>query len=120
MSFFMRALGVDATLDMFDEVQAQWDEETDQVMIVAPTVNYAVYQERGTTDIDARPYMRPAADRVNANPEAMLARYGSAAPDAGTIETLAIALQNEAKKIADRKGVRDTGALINSITYEQL
>jgi len=34
------------------------------------------------------------------------------------VETLAIAVQNEAKRIADHKGVRDTGALIGSITYE--
>lgn len=119
MSFFLKLAGVDATLDLFESVRTSWNDEAEEVYIVAPTVNYAVYQERGTVDIDARPFMKPAAERVDANPEAMLKRYGAAAPNAGPVETLAIAVQNESKRIASRKDVRETGALIASITYEQ-
>lgn len=111
--------GLDETLRLLEQVQAFWDEETGQAYVVAPTVSYAIHQESGTSNIEARPFMAPAAERVNANPETMLARYDTAAPDAGPVETLAIAVQNEAKRIADRKDVRDTGTLIASITYEE-
>ena len=50
----------------------------------------------------------------------MLEKYGGEASGAGPVETLAIAVQNEAKRIADQKNVRDTGALIASITYEEV
>lgn len=116
MSFGISALGIASTLDLLESVKMRWSD--DELYVVGPTVSYAIYQELGTSDIEARPYMRPAAERVAANPAAMLEKYGATAPDAGPVETLAIAVQNEAKKIADAKGVRDTGALINSITYE--
>jgi hypothetical protein len=120
MGFSMNVTGITAAVDLFKSVKTRWDDVNDRTIIVAPTVNYAIYQEIGTSDIDARPFMRPAAEKVEATPEAMLEKYGSQAPNAGPVETLAIAVQNEAKKIADRKGVRDTGALINSITYGEL
>lgn len=120
MSWGITTSGIAATVELLEGTRAGWSEAADAAYVVAPTVDYAVYQELGTSSIEARPFMRPAAARVNARPEAMIERYRSAAPAAGPIETLAIAVQNEAKQIADRKGVRDTGALINSITYEQL
>jgi hypothetical protein len=119
MSFGLAIAGLASALEMFEALQVVYDDVDEEVYVAAPTVNYAVHQEQGTSDISPRPYMRPAAEKVRRNPQAMLQRYGGAAPDAGTVETLAIAVQNEAKKIADRKDVRDTGALINSITYEE-
>jgi hypothetical protein len=118
--FNLNIAGIAAATELLEALEVTVEEETAEVYIAAPTVNYAVYQELGTSSIDARPYMRPAAEKVNANISLMLETYGAAAPDAGPAETLAIAVQNEAKKIADQKGVRDTGALINSITYEQV
>lgn len=117
MSFSISVTGISAALDLFESVRMQWDDDT--LYIAAPTVDYAVYQEQGTSHIDARPFMRPAAEAVAADPERFLNKYGPQTPQAGPIETLAIAVQNEAKIIADRKGVRDSGTLINSITYEE-
>jgi len=116
MGWGISVTGITSTLDLFDSLKTRWDGDT--LYLVAPSVSYAVYQERGTSDIDARPFMRPAAEKVRQSPEAMLKQYEAAAPKAGPVETLAIAVQNEAKKIADRKGVRDSGTLISSITYE--
>jgi len=120
MAFDLNVTGIGGAINVLEDVRGFWSDEADKAFIVAPTVNYAIYQEKGTSSIDARPFMRPAAEKVNANPKAMIEKYGAAAPDAGPVETLAIAVQNEAKKIADAKGVRDTGALINSIAYEEL
>jgi len=110
--------GISSALEMFDSVKMRWND--DELYLVGPTVSYAVYQEQGTSSIEARPFMRPAAERVRSDPEAMLTKYGPQTPQAGPVETLAIAVQNEAKRIADRKGVRDTGTLISSITYQQV
>jgi hypothetical protein len=66
--------------------------------------------------------MQPAAERVEANPQAMLQKYAGGVPDSeeAVVDGLAIAVQNEAKRVADEKDIRDTGALIASITYEQV
>ena len=120
MSFGLQVVGVNATLDLLKETRSFWSDTDDAAYVVAPLVSYAVEQEKGTSSFRARPFMRPAARRVDENKEAMLDRYGSAAPRAGPVETLAIAVQNEAKKIADRKDIRDTGQLINSITFEEV
>ena len=118
MGWGMTLTGLTSAMDLLESVKMQWDGS--ELYIVGPTVSYAVYQEKGTSDIEARPFMRPAAERVRANAQTMLAQYGPQAPQAGPVETLAIAVQNESKRIADRKDVRDTGALISSITYEQV
>jgi len=112
--------GIDTVFNLFEVLKSQWEDDT--LYIVAPTVNYAVYQERGTSDIEARPFMAPAAERVMANPQAMIAKYAQepVTDEESLVKTLAIAVQNEAKRIANRKGVRDTGALINSITFERV
>lgn len=112
--------GIAPTVDALESVASFWSAEAEAAYVVAPTVSYAIYQEQGTSDIPARPYMKPAAEKVATNIQTMQERYGSQASEASPIEALAIAVQNEAKKIADRKDVRDTGALINSITYEQV
>jgi len=120
MSFSASITGIADSIGALEAVTAFFDETTNAAYVVAPTVSYAVYQERGTSSIEARPFMGPAAERVNANTAAMHAQYAGAAPDAGPVEVLAIAIQNEAKKIADRKDIRDTGTLINSIAYAEL
>jgi len=120
MSWGISLSGLDQALAALEAAQMAWDDETGTVYIAAPTVSYAVQQEQGTSSIEARPFMRPAAERVATNMETMHDRYASEAPDAGPVEVLAIAVQNEAKKIADRKDIRDTGALIASITYAEV
>lgn len=109
--------GFGEVINILEEIQVQLDD--DAVYVAGPTVNYAIHQELGTTSIEARPFLRPASERVSENKESMLERYWSVAPDAGPVEVIAIAVQNEAKIIADQKDVRDTGALIASITYER-
>ena len=120
MGWSMSIDGVATVLDTFDTLRTQWDGDT--LYVVAPTVSYALFQERGTADIEARPYMQPAAERVEANPRAMLRKHTGGVPDSeeAIIEGLAVAVRNEAKRIADEKDIRDTGALINSITYERV
>lgn len=115
--------GLASTVDIFDSIKAQWEGET--LYLAGPTVSYAVYQEQGTSTIEARPFVKPAAERVQADPgryaQQMAATQGiDISNEAGFVKALALAVQNEAKRIANEKGVRDTGDLIASISIEQV
>jgi hypothetical protein len=119
----MSITGLAETIDLFREIQMQWSGDT--LYVAGPTVKYAVYQELGTSQIEARPFMGPAAERVQANAEThaqqMAASQGiNIASEDGLVRALALAVQNEGKRIANQKGVRDTGALIASISIERV
>lgn len=95
------------------------------IYVAGPTVEYAVYQDRGTSDIEARPFVRPAAERVEANLGQQLSQLSQAqglslTDEDDMVRAAALAVQNEMKRIADRKDIRDTGALINSISIEKV
>jgi len=121
MGWGVQLTGLANTLDVFESLKVEWNDGA--VYVAGPTVEYAAAQELGTESIEARPYMRPAAERVKSDPEKYAQLYGGAS-DLSTereyVKTLAIAVQNEGKKIADAKGVRDTGQLINSISIERI
>lgn len=115
--------GLASTVDVFKALKMEWSGNT--LYIAGPTVEYAVEQELGTRHIEARPYMRPAAERVQADPEAYANRMASShgidiSSEEGFVRALTLAVQNEGKRIADAKGVRDTGALIASISIERV
>jgi hypothetical protein len=115
--------GLANAVDVLEAVKMQWDGDT--LFVAGPTVNYAVFQERGTSDIEARPFMAPAAARVQADPEHYAQRMASThgidiSSDDGFVRALALAVQDEGKRIADQKDIRDTGQLIASISIEQV
>jgi len=115
--------GYAGTIDIFRQLRMQWSGGT--LYVAGPTVKYGVYQERGTSSIEARPYMRPAAERVKADPEAYARRVASSqgidlSSEDGLLRAVALAVQNGGKRIANQKGVRDTGALIASISIERI
>lgn len=115
--------GLASTVDVLESIQTSWSGET--LYVAGPTVNYAVYQEEGTSSLEARPFMGPAAERVKADPEKFATQMASThgidiSNESGFVRALALAVQNEAKRIANAKGVRDTGALISSITIDQV
>lgn len=97
----------------------------DAVWVAGPTVSYAIHNEYGTSKMEARPFMRPAAERVDANLEHHVKKVAQSSGLSLTshddaVRAAALAVQNEAKKIADRKDIRDTGTLINSISVERI
>jgi hypothetical protein len=121
MGWGVQLMGLANTLDVFESLKVEWNDGA--AYVAGPTVEYAAAQELGTESIEARPYMRPAAERVNSDPEKYAKQYGGGldlSTEAGFVKALAIAVQNEGKKIADAKGVRDTGQLINSISIERI
>lgn len=118
----MRLAGVDTTVALLNRLRMEFDDGA--IYVAGPTVEYAVYQELGTSDIEARPFMRPAAERVQAN----LSTYVDRMIDVPLVEAsedqlvrgAALAVQAEGKRIADAKDIRDTGALIASISIEKV
>lgn len=123
MSFGMTIGGLASTLEVFNALKMQIGDEA--AYIAGPTVNYAVENEFGTANREARPFVRPAAERVQANPQKYVEEIASTqgidiSSEDDVARAAAIAVQNEAKKIADEKDIRDTGQLINSISFEKV
>jgi hypothetical protein len=115
--------GLDAVTDMFDQITADFDGDT--TYIAGPTVEYAIYNELGTSKMEARPFARPAAERVQANTAAEVRRISSSqgiplSTEENIIRCAALAVQDRMKRIADQKDVRDTGNLIASIRIEKV
>jgi len=138
--------GLDDAADAIDDVQQRW--EGDTLYVAGPTVEYAVWIERGRGPVVAdkgealrfenedgevifrksvgpvkpKPFMRPAVEKVQTAPHeharAILSRPITSEED--LVRGVALAVQNEAKKIASAKDIRDTGALIASISIEQV
>lgn len=116
-------IGFDALRGLLDRIQMSFDGGT--VYVVGPTVEYAIYQELGTSSQDARPFMRPALGRVQSNPAGEIRRVASSQGirldgEEPIVRAAALAVEDHAKRIADAKGIRDTGALINSIEARQV
>lgn len=115
--------GFASALDVFKSIKMSWEGGT--LYIAGPTVEYAAEQELGTSSLEGRPYMRPASERVKANPKQYATQMASEhgidiSTEAGLVKALALAVQDEGKRIADAKDVRDTGELIASISIERV
>lgn len=110
--------GFDAVAETLGELKVNFD--GDAAYIAGPTVDYAIYQERGTSKMEARPFVRPAAERVQNNLGSEIKRISTSQgiplnSEENIVRCAALAVQSRMKEIADRKDVRDSGQLINSI-----
>lgn len=116
MSWGARLVGLDAAFDLFDSVRVRY--EGDTVYVVGPTVEYAVYQDRGTSSIEARPFVKPAAERVQNNHAAKAGRFldGDEPTEESVVRATALAVEREMKTIVREKDIWDIGALHASIT----
>jgi hypothetical protein len=122
-SWGMRLAGFDATLALLQSLKFEFGDGV--IYVAGPTVDYAVYHELGTSKMEARPFMRPAAERVQADPikhaMSMASTHGiDITNEEGLIRALALAVQNEGKRIANAKDIRDTGDLIASISIQKV
>lgn len=114
--FTMKLIGFSAVLDYLESMKMSGG----TVYVVGPTVEYAVHQEFGTSSQSARPFMRPALGRVQSDPAGEVRRVASSQGitldgEEPIVRSAALAVEDHAKRIANAKNIRDTGALINSI-----
>ena len=111
----MTVQGISNVVNLFDDLLTRWDDDT--LYLVGPSVEYAVYHEFGTSKIEARPYMRPAAEKVLADPERYAKEYadGELRSEAQVVHGVALAIEREAKKIVKQKDIWQDGNLHGSI-----
>jgi len=119
----VRLSGLDTVTDLLQQVSVDFDGDT--TYIAGPTVNYAIENEFGTSEREARPFVRPAAERVQSDTASEVQRISKSqgiplTSEKNVIRCAALAVQDRAKRIADRKDIRDTGQLINSIRIERV
>jgi hypothetical protein len=121
-SWGMRLAGFDATLALLQSLKFEFGDGV--IYVAGPTVTYAVYHELGTSKMEARPFMGPAAERVQANLDTAIDQMIDVplleADEEELVRGAALAIQNEGKRIADAKDIRDTGALIASISIQKV
>jgi phage gpG-like protein len=115
----MSITGLVDAIDVFHQLTIEYN--SGATFIVGPTVEYAVHHETGTSKMEARPFAKPAAERVQQDLE------GKARPflDGGSgeeaiVRAVALAVEAEMKRIVTRKGIIDTGNLRASIGVEQV
>lgn len=107
-----RTIGALSTLDI--------GVDDDAVYVVGPSVEYAIYVDQGTSRIEARPFVRPAAERVQANLGELIGDEALSAGDEGLAKQAALAVEREMKRIITEKGAVDTGAMRASVTVERI
>lgn len=114
----MSVTGLSSVVDLLEQIKVNFD--GDAVYVVGPATEYAVYHELGTSKMEARPFMRPAAQRVKANLGQYVQQVSNSQnipldSERNVVRCVALAVENEATKIADRKDVRESGTTIASI-----
>jgi hypothetical protein len=120
-SFDIDITGLDAALGLFRDIEMQFDDDT--AYVVGPTVEYSVHVERGTSNMPARPFVRPAAERVQQDPGLAAAFLDTGVIDGGEdaiVKATALAVQREIQRIITNKGLIDTGAMRASVTVREV
>lgn len=114
----MSVRGLDSVVGLLESVRTEFDGST--AYLVGPTVRYAVFQEYGTSKMDARPFVRPAAAFVEANMASEVQRIASSQgitlnSERDVVRCAALAVQDRMRRIANQKDIRESGQLIGSI-----
>lgn len=122
MSWGTSITGLGSTLSVLDSLRWRFDGDT--VYVVGPTVEYAVYVDRGTSRMEARPFVKPAAERVQSNLSGHVEQFleGSLmdAGEDGVVRATALAVQREMQRIITQKGAVDTGTMRASVSVEEV
>lgn len=106
MGFGLQLHGYMQVLETLKDLKFRFDGQT--VYVVGTNVKYGVFQEFGTKNMPAQPYMRPAVKEVSNN---LVSIVGDAGSEEQMIKRIAFAIEKEAKLRAPV----DTGNLKGSI-----
>lgn len=121
-SFGLTVAGLAAAQDLLSNIKTKFEGGT--VYVVGPEVEYAVYQEFGTADIEARPFARPAAERVQSSMASRVDEFldedVAEAGEEAVVRAAALAVESEMKEIIISKEIIDTGTLLNSVGIERV
>lgn len=119
----MKMSGMKAAQRALNDVSIQFDGS--KVYVVGPTTSYAVHHELGTSKMGARPFMRPAAEKVRNDKSHWAQKVASSQgiplnSQENIVKCVALAVAAEARAIATRKDVKDTGDTIASIQAREV
>jgi hypothetical protein len=109
---------VDDALDELEDLQDRYT--GGGTWVVGSAVEYAIYLEMGTRDLDPKPFLRPAIHEARQSLRQFVADNTSTTLDAietadELVRTVAFALERRVKEIITEKGLIDTGALRASV-----
>lgn len=113
-----KLLGFNQTMDMFKRIQTQWDGNA--VYIVGSNVEYAIYQEMGTSNMPAQPFLRPAVRDWQRDPDAYISRHTNHDGDFESIDELIRVSALAIERDASERAPADTGNLQGSIRSERV
>jgi phage gpG-like protein len=115
----MSITGLVDAIDVLQQLTIEYNLEA--TYIVGPTVEYAVYHELGTSKMEARPFAKPAAERVQQDLEGKARPFleGGGGEEA-VVRAVALAVEAEMKRIVKQKDIWDTGTLHSSIGVEKI
>jgi len=110
--FETQVAGFQAALARLDQRVESVADMSDDRWLVGTGVEYAVYLEFGTSDMDPKPFVRPALRSI-ADDVPDIADAADSADE--IVARVAFALEREIKKVITAKGLIDTGTLRASI-----
>jgi phage gpG-like protein len=115
----MSITGLVDAIDVFHQLTIEYN--SGATFIVGPTVEYAVHHETGTSKMEARPFAKPAAERVQQDLEGKARPFleGGGGEEA-VVRAVALAVEAEMKRIVKQKDIWDTGTLHSSIGVEKI
>lgn len=94
------------------------------IHVVGPTVRYSVFHELGTSKMKARPFAKPAAERVQANLDGAIDRFLDVplvdADEDAMARAAALAVQREMQRIITQKDIIDTGTMRSSVSIQKV
>lgn len=86
--------------------------------------NIIWYVDQGTSKMEARPFVQPAAERVQADLRGSVSEFLDGgvidAGEEGTVRAAALAVQREMQRIITQKGAVDTGTMRSSVSVQRL
>jgi len=122
MAWGVSATGLSSATDLLERVQTRFDGSA--AYVCGPTVEYAIYVDRGTSRMEARPFVKPAAERVGSDIGGHASRFLDGdvveAGEEGVVRATALAVQEQMQRIITEKGAVDTGAMRASVTIERV
>jgi len=117
--FELELEGFERVIESLNDLEADLDSE--RSMLVGTAVNYAVFLELGTSDMDPKPFFRPAiAELRTSGVEGFIRDHTNTTVEAlddvdQVVTAVGLALERRIKEIITRKGLIDTGTLRASI-----
>jgi len=115
-------VGYGSTVNLLESLRFEFGDGA--IFVVGPTVKYAVFHELGTSKMKARPFARPAAERIQANLASEITEFLDVdvweATEDDLARSTALAVQREMQRIITQKDIIDTGAMRASVSVEKV